>query len=66
MVQIAKGLGVLTIAESVGDAKTVEMLRRFGVDFAQGNQISRPGPVSEVLPSSQPPASIARLLSNPG
>ena len=66
MVQIANGLGVLTIAESVGDAKTVEMLRRFGVDFAQGNQISRPGPISEVLPSPQPPASTARLLSNPG
>ena len=66
MVQIANGLGVLTIAESVGDDKTVEMLRRFGVDFAQGNHIGRPRPVSEVLPSPQRPANAPRLLSNPG
>ncbi len=67
MVQIANGLGVLTIAESVGDAETVEMLRRFGVDFAQGRHMGAPRPVSDVIPDPpQSDASDARLLSNPG
>jgi diguanylate cyclase (GGDEF)-like protein/PAS domain S-box-containing protein len=67
MVQIANGLGVLTIAESVGDAKTVEMLRRFGVDFAQGEHLGAPNPVDVTIPKPATPyASRARLLSKPG
>ncbi len=36
IVDIARGLGRETIAECVGDARTVELLRRLGVDYAQG------------------------------
>jgi diguanylate cyclase (GGDEF)-like protein/PAS domain S-box-containing protein len=42
IVQIAKGLGKLTIAEFVGDAETVGLLRRFGVDYGQGYHLGRP------------------------
>jgi EAL domain-containing protein (putative c-di-GMP-specific phosphodiesterase class I) len=67
MVQIANGLGVLTIAESVGDDETVDMLRRFGVDFAQGHHLGRPRPVDEAIPKpAQPESSDSRLLSKPG
>ncbi len=44
IVTIAKGLEKHTIAECVGDQETVAMLRRFGVDFAQGFHIGRPKP----------------------
>ena len=67
MVQIANGLGVLTVAESVGDEQTVDMLRRFGVDFAQGHHLGPPRPVEEAIPEpAQPDASESRLLSKPG
>jgi sensor c-di-GMP phosphodiesterase-like protein len=38
-----------TIAEFVGDANTVRLLRICGVDCVQGYYISPPRPVSEVL-----------------
>ncbi len=41
-VGIAKSLGKHTIAESVGDAATLEYLRQVGVDYAQGFHIGRP------------------------
>ena len=47
IVQIARGLGKQTIAEFVGDDATVEVLREFGVDFAQGYHVGRPVPISE-------------------
>jgi EAL domain-containing protein (putative c-di-GMP-specific phosphodiesterase class I) len=34
-----------TIAEFVGDAETLELLRDYGVDYAQGFEIGRPGPM---------------------
>ena len=49
MVEVARGLGKRTIAEFVGDAQTVTLLRRFGVDCAQGYHIGRPQPVAELL-----------------
>lgn len=42
---IARGLGKRTIAEFVGDRATVDLLRRYGVDFAQGFFIGTPGPM---------------------
>ena len=45
--KISRGLGKRTIAEFVGDEPTVEILRGFGVDFAQGYYIGRPVPISE-------------------
>lgn len=49
MVAVAHGLGKQTIAEFVGDAETVALLREYGVDYAQGYYVGRPGPVAEIL-----------------
>ena len=51
LVTIARGLGKQTIAEYVGDEATVELLREYGVDFAQGFHVGRPRPVAEIAPS---------------
>ncbi len=50
MVHVAQALGKDTIAEFVGDETTLEMLRGYGVGYAQGYYIGRPRPMSEVLP----------------
>jgi len=42
MNQVAHALGKQTIAEYVEDAATLELLRSFGVDYAQGNYIGKP------------------------
>jgi diguanylate cyclase (GGDEF)-like protein/PAS domain S-box-containing protein len=48
VVEIARGLGKKTIAEFVGDDKTVELLRHYGVDYAQGFHVGRPKPIAEL------------------
>jgi len=45
IVAIAKELGVLTVAEGIEDAATLQMVSDYGVDFAQGFHIGRPAPV---------------------
>jgi EAL domain-containing protein (putative c-di-GMP-specific phosphodiesterase class I) len=37
-------MGQQTIAEFVGDRRTLELLRELGVDYAQGFHVGRPGP----------------------
>ena len=49
IVGIARGMGKKTIAEFVADDETTRLLEKSGVDFAQGYQIGRPRPVSELL-----------------
>jgi diguanylate cyclase (GGDEF)-like protein/PAS domain S-box-containing protein len=49
VVDIAQGLGKETIAEFTEDDRTLQFLRRQGVDFAQGYHIGRPVPVGEIL-----------------
>lgn len=49
IVVAARGLGIKTIAEHVGDEETIQLLRQYGVNYAQGNHIGRPGEASEVL-----------------
>ncbi len=44
LVGVVQGLGRETIAEFVGDAQTLGMLREFGVDYAQGFVVGRPRP----------------------
>jgi diguanylate cyclase (GGDEF)-like protein/PAS domain S-box-containing protein len=44
IVTIARGLKKQTVAEFVGDDRTVAILREFGVDFAQGYHIGKPAP----------------------
>jgi diguanylate cyclase (GGDEF)-like protein/PAS domain S-box-containing protein len=48
IVDLSVRLGKLTIAEFVGDDDTVELLREYGVDFAQGYHIGRPQPIREL------------------
>ena len=45
MVDIARGMGMKTIAEFVEDAETVTLLRELGVDYSQGYHHGRPVPV---------------------
>lgn len=45
VVEIARGLGKRTIAEFVGDRRTVELLRGYGVDYAQGFYVGMPAPL---------------------
>jgi diguanylate cyclase (GGDEF)-like protein/PAS domain S-box-containing protein len=45
VVDLAKGLGKRTIAEYVTDAATLELLRGYGVDYAQGYHIGHPAPL---------------------
>jgi diguanylate cyclase (GGDEF)-like protein len=42
IVRIARDLGLQTIAEFVEDAETLELLRTYGVDYAQGFHLGRP------------------------
>lgn len=51
IVDTARGLGKRTVAEFVEDAATLELLRAWGVDFAQGYHVARPGPV---VPTGRP------------
>jgi diguanylate cyclase (GGDEF)-like protein len=48
VVDVARALHKKTIAEFVGDAETVRLLRACGVDFAQGYHIGRPQAVSDI------------------
>jgi EAL domain-containing protein (putative c-di-GMP-specific phosphodiesterase class I) len=45
MVDIARGMGMKTIAEFVEEAETVAMLRQKGVDYSQGYFHGAPRPV---------------------
>jgi diguanylate cyclase (GGDEF)-like protein/PAS domain S-box-containing protein len=45
MVEVARGLGVTTVAEFVEDQVTLELLREYGVDHAQGFHVGPPLPV---------------------
>lgn len=45
--QVAKKIGVKTIAELVESEETIARLREVGIDYAQGFGISRPRPLAE-------------------
>jgi diguanylate cyclase (GGDEF)-like protein/PAS domain S-box-containing protein len=44
MGEIARSLGLVTIAESVQDQETLDMLATFGIDYAQGYHVGKPEP----------------------
>ena len=46
IVNLAQGFGCETIAEGVEDGETLELLREYGVDFAQGFHLGRPEPMT--------------------
>jgi diguanylate cyclase (GGDEF)-like protein/PAS domain S-box-containing protein len=56
MVDIARGMGMKTIAEFVENAETFAMLHEYGVDYSQGYYHGRPQPVS--LLALQSPAGV--------
>ena len=56
LARIATELGKQTVAEFVEDAETLELVRRYGVDFAQGFHIGVPQPVSAWLGQTVPVA----------
>ena len=48
IVKLARDFGQQTVAEGVEDEKTLQMLRQYGVDYAQGYHIGRPLPLESV------------------
>jgi EAL domain-containing protein (putative c-di-GMP-specific phosphodiesterase class I) len=50
IVGVARGLGVTTVAEYVSGDETIELLRRLGVDYAQGFHVGAPAPAADVFP----------------
>ena len=53
-------LGKATIAEFVGNQRTLELLQEYGVDYVQGYHVGPPRPIDEVWPDlrlDQPSAS---------
>ena len=46
IVAIARELGLLTVAEGIEDPAALELVRSYGVDFAQGYLIGRPAPLA--------------------
>jgi PAS domain S-box-containing protein len=49
VVALARSFDLETVAEGVEDARTLEMLREYGVDYAQGYHCGRPAPLEERL-----------------
>ena len=54
MLEVARGLSLRTIAEFVETEASLDLLRTFGVNFAQGYHIGRPGPPAEVVNGASP------------
>lgn len=48
IVKLAKDYGQQTVAEGVEDEQTLQLLREFGVDYAQGFHIGRPAMVASL------------------
>ncbi|MBI2472917.1 MAG: EAL domain-containing protein [Planctomycetes bacterium] len=48
MVTVARGLGKQTVAEFVECEETVQLLSKYGIDYAQGYHIGKPSAVSEI------------------
>lgn len=62
MNEIAHSLGLKTIAEYVENEQILEILRRIGVDYAQGFGIHKPMPLTELVFKDLPPAQDNSLL----
>jgi EAL domain-containing protein (putative c-di-GMP-specific phosphodiesterase class I) len=58
IVGIARGMGKITVAEHVGDRETLELVRRLGVDLAQGFLLGRPAPLEPTLLPPLAPSSL--------
>jgi PAS domain S-box-containing protein len=56
VVALARGFGLKTVAEGVEDERALEMLRGYGVNYAQGFHMGRPAPLEETLEQGRPDA----------
>jgi EAL domain-containing protein (putative c-di-GMP-specific phosphodiesterase class I) len=54
VVALAGGFGLQTVAEGVEDARTLELLAAYGVDYAQGYHVGRPAPLAQTFDSERP------------
>jgi diguanylate cyclase (GGDEF)-like protein/PAS domain S-box-containing protein len=72
IVQMANGLGKMTIAEFVGNQETLQLLREHGVHYAQGYHVGRPRPLNQLQAPVHTNAGATQLSSgrelspNPG
>ena len=51
--QIARSLGLITIAEYVEDQETVDVLQEIGIDMLQGYFIGRPEPLANIFTTTR-------------
>jgi diguanylate cyclase (GGDEF)-like protein/PAS domain S-box-containing protein len=58
-IDVARAMGIQTVAEFVDRQDVLERLREMGVDFAQGFLLHRPAPIDELLLPSGVAADIA-------
>ena len=47
--QVAKVMKLETVAEYAETPQVIEVLRKLGVDYAQGHAVGKPRPIGEVL-----------------
>ncbi|MBI5875634.1 MAG: EAL domain-containing protein, partial [Deltaproteobacteria bacterium] len=48
IVDVAKGMGIKTVAEFVENEEIIKLLKKIGVDYAQGYAIGKPAPWTEI------------------
>jgi Amt family ammonium transporter len=53
--RIADDFGIDTVAEGVENEETLELLREYGVHYAQGYHLGHPAPAPELRSSVAPP-----------
>jgi predicted signal transduction protein with EAL and GGDEF domain len=49
ILQLAKALGLQSVAEGIDDAQSLALLREWGCDYGQGSFVHDPAPVKELL-----------------
>ncbi len=49
LVEISRGLGIRTVGECVENSETLELIREYGVDYAQGWETGRPDEPDRVI-----------------
>lgn len=64
IVDLSRRLGMQTVAECVDGARTVELLRHYSVDFAQGYYLGYPTPVEGMWPDEAGDAPVDPALDS--
>ena len=54
VVTLARGFGLETVAEGVEDERTLELLREYGVEYAQGYHVARPAALGDTFQNERP------------